>query len=175
MTTAATKNVITLLKLRGPDKLVWRSSRDGILRLKGSYNFARPPGVVQSWYSSLWKSFIPPKCSLLTQRVLQHKVPWICIVLTCSLCDTFSVSESIDHIFVSSSIIQFMVSHKLICFLLGLQDKESVAVWFCHSIFEISVRRDFSSHLLSCKILFRIRAFWAWQRHFIYFGNSVAA
>lgn len=76
------------------DRLVWTTSRDGMLSLKDSYNSFRNLRDVVPWHGLLWKDFIPPKFSMIVWRVLHGRVPvddvlrsrGVCIASACFLC-----------------------------------------------------------------------------------------
>ncbi|KAJ4715617.1 Ribonuclease H [Melia azedarach] len=100
---------LTLPIISGPDRLVWKSSRDGTLMLKDCYNYLRTRRDTQPWLSPLWKHFVPPRFAILTWKALQGRLPvddilqtrGIYMVSSCSFC--LSDLESNNHLFATCS------------------------------------------------------------------------
>lgn len=66
---------ITLPHINYPDRLVWKSSKDGNLTLKDSFDYLRIPSVTQPWCKVLWKNFISLRFVPLVWHVLLHRIP----------------------------------------------------------------------------------------------------
>lgn len=87
------------------DRLVWKHSQNGVLRLCDSYTFLNQPSATHHWARNIWSRDIPPSKSLLTWRVVHDKLPTdekliqrgCNIPSMCSLC--YSCAETSFHLF----------------------------------------------------------------------------
>ena len=90
------------------DELVWDGSDKGLLTLSQAYEEFRAKFHLSSRWKAIWKSFIPPKFSVLAWKIFYGKLPTENILQqksfhlasVCRLCSCYSNYESVDHLFV---------------------------------------------------------------------------
>lgn len=87
------------------DVRIWPYNSSGTLLFKDAYEFFSTASTCTSWSKHLWKSFIPPRLSVLAWRVLLGKLPtmsWLYklqfkVDPSCTICN-YSL-ETVDHLF----------------------------------------------------------------------------
>lgn len=87
------------------DEPVWEGADNGILTVKGAYEYYREKETERPWLEKLWQRFLPPKISVMLWRIIHDRLPtqWNrlkCGVETdglCVLCEDQRILEDQDH------------------------------------------------------------------------------
>ncbi|KAM7465607.1 hypothetical protein LguiB_013169 [Lonicera macranthoides] len=97
---------ISLTQRPQEDQLIWPKSHKGKLTFKDAYLFychSKP----SQWAAQIWKSFVPPRVSCLTWKLLQNKLPTqdnlqkrgMTMVSRCEICK--SNLDNVEHVFIT--------------------------------------------------------------------------
>lgn len=56
------------------DRIIWTGSANGRLTMKQAYEAYRDKGINVQWETKLWRTFIPPKISMLSWKIIRKKI-----------------------------------------------------------------------------------------------------